>query len=70
MDGTSTIEEQDSRPSLVAFGNNVQKLSCTSKVAVRSALLASTRHADYNSDIQRKADSDLPNGYGSPRITI
>jgi len=49
MDGTSTIEEQDSRPSLVAFGNNVQKLSCPSKVvAVRSALLGSTGHVDYN----------------------
>jgi hypothetical protein len=48
MDGTSTIEEQDSRLSLVAFGNNVQKLSCPSKVAVRSALLGSTGHADYN----------------------
>lgn len=50
MNGASTIEEQDSRTSLVAFGNvgNVQKLSCPSKVAVRSALLGSTGHADYN----------------------
>ncbi len=45
MNGASTIEEQDSRTSLVAFGNvgNVQKLSCPSK-----ALLGSTGHADYN----------------------
>jgi hypothetical protein len=48
MDGTSTIQEQDSRPSLVGFGNNVQKLSCPSKVAVRSALLGGTGHVDYN----------------------
>jgi hypothetical protein len=49
MGGTSTIQEQDSRPSLVAFGNNVQKLSFPSKVvAVRSALLGSTGHVDYN----------------------
>jgi hypothetical protein len=48
MNGTSIIEEQDSKPFLVAFGNNVQKLSCPSKVAVRSALLGSTGHADYN----------------------
>jgi len=48
MGGTSTIQEQDSILSLVAFGNNVQKLSCQSKVAVRSALLGSTGHVDYN----------------------
>ena len=55
MGGTSTIQEQDSRPSLVAFGNNVQKLSCPSKVvAVRSALLGSTGHLDYNQYIQRE----------------
>ncbi len=48
MGGTSTIQEQDSRPTLVAFGNNVQKLSCTSEVAVRSASLVSTGHVDYD----------------------
>ena len=48
MGGTSTIQEQDSRPTLVAFGNYVQKLSCPSKVAVRSASLVSTGHVDYD----------------------